>query len=683
MKSAIQQYPRFEKGSPSTEYQQIVNFCVNYFEGMLIGLIHMDIPAELETQAKELKPLQQRLASRERTVRHAFQFQLEKFFSDFRSISPTRLRVSYASNVLSDYKISRIMDFIQSISEKHQDLHKTQLQTTAKRLKSLVHRADDNSDDNPISPFNLCRAFLASIETLNLPTQKNRLLFELFDHTLDDQLNNFYNQIDLGLYHLDILADLTDSSLFKLPEKEAESRELIEQNELENNIESALQNSSDKSDKKSTVTRKEEDQKQPVTAPEETKITISSLEKQRIKTLENQKKLEKCLLDFKQSTENGSNNFVSTFSHLSGQISLLVNNKQRKDILKFSHYFTSLLNSSLLSIPLKTQLSRLSSPLLKMVLTDPFFFRSSSHPVNDFIQSIIDFELRFKHEGDSLAILSRAIDKLLKIDNPTLSDYQPLIDHYEAVIELEIIRLEKIKEEKNQQEEILKKEILELTNTITEELVVDRETMQFFYDDWQLLLLHLAHNSGKTSSEFKNSVNIAKMLSWFLDHNKKGAHPRFESTTFKSLLTSIEIGLVTLNFSSEHRHRIRKQLVKEYKQANEERAFSFIPVPSNHLPVPQKNRGKTEVNLDKIDNKYFEMAKNLNMGEWVEIKTSEKAAFKRAKLKWKAADYSLFIFMDQRGHKIKECEFIEVAYEFSINMIRLIKKPDPNRLKSI
>ena len=48
MIAALQQFPRFDKGSPSSEYQQIINFCVNYLEGMLVGLIHMEIPSDIE-----------------------------------------------------------------------------------------------------------------------------------------------------------------------------------------------------------------------------------------------------------------------------------------------------------------------------------------------------------------------------------------------------------------------------------------------------------------------------------------------------------------------------------------------------------------------------------------------------------------------------------------------------------
>lgn len=669
---AIQQFPRFEKGSPSTEYQQIINFCVNYLEGMLVGLIHMDIPEELKSQASKIQPLQKIMMSRERTIRHAFQFQIEKYFADFKSISRPRIRVNPLPSGVSDHKAARILDIIQNISNKHHAQHITQLQNTARRLKTLVHRSDVNNDDNPISPFNLGKAFLASIETLNLSAQKNRHLLELLDHTMASQLGNFYDQIDLGLYYLDILTELTDTSLFLKPEPEPEPEPLADKSEdsvkyvektadeltLENKIPEILQH------KQAHI----HDEINADTS------TVSSIQNHKLEIRDKQLEIDQYLAKFKLDTENGTLDFIHLFSDLTENLNPLMSSHQRNDIDKFSHYFTSLLNNSLLKTPLKTQLSRLSCPLLEMVLVDPFFFRSRNHPVNDFIQSIIDFELRFKHEGKSLQILSQIFDELLRIEKPALSDYQPLIEKYETFKKIDVKRLEQLKSAKVEKEKKLKKEILTIINDITEELVVDQQTMQFFYDDWQLLLLHLAQMPGKESAEFKNSVNVAKMLSWFLDHNKSGFHPRFESTSFKSLLTSIEIGLNALNFSSEHRHRIRKQLVKEYKLANEKQDFTFIP--SQQKVRLSKESPVSAINRKVLDEKFLQQARELKMGDWVEIQAVSNPDFVRAKLKWKAVDCSLFIFIDQRGHKIRECDLSELGYDFSTGHIRLLKKPN-------
>jgi len=656
----LQPFPRFDKGSPSSEYQQIVNFCVNYLEGMFVGLIHMDIPTEIEQYAKNIQPLQQQLIKRERTVRHAFQFQIEKHFSDFKSISRSRLSVNYYSQSptvgLSDHKADQIRDILDSISSKHQLNHKNQIQNTARRLKTLVHRSDDNNDDNPISPLKLCKAFLASIETLNLTALKYRHLFRLFDHTLDQQLGNFYNQIDLGLYHLDILVELTDAALFLPPETEntAEASDKVEKN---------IKSTSTEPEEKETDTA--EKVKQQPSADIQNNVT--SIQEHIDKVKEKQLAIQNSIQEFKLSTENGTVNFVNLFSQLKKTLIPLVDKKQATDIHTFAHYFTSLLNNSLLSTPLKTQLSRLSCPLLELVLIDPFFFRSSSHPVNDFLQSIIDFELRCKHQGESLAILASLIDSILEIEKPALSDYQPLIESYETFKELEEVRLDRIKEEKLELQQKIKQELLQLTDDITKDLLLEQETMQFFYNDWQLLLLHLANNQGQESGEFKNSVNIAKILSWFLNTDKKGPHPRFESISFKSLLTSIEIGLVTLNYSSEHRHRVRKQLIAEYKEANERPNVEFDRAPSRNLKLAHGNNQTTDGDLTAT-------AKNLSIGDWFEIKTA-KNKVGRAKLKWKATDLSLFVFMNQQGRKIKECDLEELIEGLSSEDIKLLKTP--------
>lgn len=101
MASENEHYPRFKKGSPSAHYLQISNFSVNYLEALLVNLMHLELPAQLEKSSHSYEVLQKHLLKRERTVRHAFQFQIEKLFSDFKLIRRTRLNANRASDWLS------------------------------------------------------------------------------------------------------------------------------------------------------------------------------------------------------------------------------------------------------------------------------------------------------------------------------------------------------------------------------------------------------------------------------------------------------------------------------------------------------------------------------------------------------------------------------------------------------
>ena len=654
---ALEQFPRFEKGSPSSEYQQIINFCANYLEGMLVGLMHQEVDDEPIENPQQLKQLQQRMLARERTIRHAFQFQIEKYFADFKSISRTRLRINRSDNSqilgLSNHKAAQIYPVLQTLSQQHQHAHDSQLNNSSTRLKKLVHRSDGNSDDNPISPLNLFNAFQASIDALGLSVQKNLALLRLFDFTLQNQLENFYQQIDLGFYYLDILPELTDPSLFVTPEVEKPQPEKV--------LESAEKIG------ESDAGAGAEPTEATAIAPE-----ISALHLQREKKQQSKQALRKIIDRFKFDTENGTLHYERLFADVTRDLKPHLADKQRSDVDRFATFFTSLLNNALVSTPLKTQLSRLSCPLLQLVLIDPFFFRSSAHPVNDFLHSIIDFELRFKHQGNSLLYLSRIINDLLGFEQPALSDYQPLIERYETFKAKEDQRLTDIREAREHQQRQLKKQLLEMINDITAELLVEQETMQFFYDDWQLHLLQLANESGLSSKKFRTAIDQARMLSWMLDENKSGDHPDFAGTSFKTLLKEIDKSLGALNFSGEHRTRIRKQLVHEFKQANRQPSFTFIPSAAASTRSVQLAHDSTQ----PISPEDFARMQTptLQRGDWVEIRKSRQQKPQRAKLQWVSSDKQQFVFINQSGHKTHECNLLQLQSQLANGLITALKK---------
>lgn len=671
MASPNDHYPRFTKGSPSAHYLQISNFSVNYLEALLVNLMHIDLPSQLEKPVHSYESLQKELLKRERTVRHAFQFQIEKLFSDFKLIRRTRLNANRASDWLSlglaGQNSSTVQNRIESIAEKYQKQYDGRLQTLLKRLKTLVHRTDEVVDDNPLSPLNLCHAFYASFEALNLTSMKTCQIFELFDHILDDQLGNFYIQIDLGMYYLDILPELTDPALFSLSEEEIEDQDDL------------------------TQISTPELEYVPINDREQI-LLINRILKTRKKVLEKKKqhmhKVEQQLQVFRQAIATESFDYNALFNEFEHNIEGLVSQQQQHEIHKFSRYFSNLLNNSLLSEPFTEQLSRLSCVLVEMVMIEPAFFCSISHPVNDFVQSLIDFEIRVKHRGKSLLKLTEIIDPLISLKNPSINDFLPSIEAYEQFKDEEINLLAQQIEERKRHDKMLKKEVLQLVNETTESLVVDRETLSFFYDDWQLLLLQIARKIGLESEEFRHSLEISRMLAWSLDENRATSHPEYQDLSFTSLLKAIDKGLNSMNFSSEHRNRTRKQLVKEFKQSNSSANISIVSsgeqYASNELSqftmmISDKSSQLTDMNKrSSVSNparRQTENADRMELGTWVEIKINMARPYKRAKLKWKSLDNSQFIFVDQRGHKVKQTLAYELEKDLVDGRIKILNTP--------
>ena len=644
---ATKQFPKFIKGSPSSEFQQIINFCVNYMDGLLVNLMHMEIPAELSTHHDSISTLQKQLKSRERTVRHTFQFQFEKYFADFKSSRRTRIRSHHPRDMLihglTGQKASRIHELIENLSSKHQVLHNTQLDNTGRRLKTLVHRSDEIKDDNPLSPLKICQAFVASIETFNISSQKNRDLFLLLDYNLQHQLGNFYNQVDLGLYNLGILAELTDMALFEAPAKKLDLH--VEPEATVTTEQSVAESATDSSLSDESVTNEEDT---------ELKLAFSQL---------------------RQETSPGTLQISPAFENFTTQVDALLEPDQLKTIHNLLYFYRNLLTNSRFCEPLRFQLSRLSALLVELALVEQNFYKNEDHPVNNLIISIVDFELRYEHKGEILLVLSRLINDLLEQKTPvTEDDYQPLIEGYESFKSAEVKRLTKIKQARLK-EAALQQQLLEQVNEITSELLVDIETMQFFYEDWQLYLLHLAQTTGIDSIEFNHAVETARLLAWSLDETKNGQHPDHPETTFKSLLETVEKGLVELNYSAEHRHRTRKQLIKEFKKANKQQSFTILSTVS-------KGQASIKTPLLTINPSTSFQAKaspqldpdSIRIGDWLEFRATNRKDYTRAKLKWKASDNNSFIFIDQRGHKVKQLNLDELQQNLAAGEIKLMKK---------
>jgi beta-mannanase len=72
------------------------------------------------------------------------------------------------------------------------------------------------------------------------------------------------------------------------------------------------------------------------------------------------------------------------------------------------------------------------------------------------------------------------------------------------------------------------------------------------------------------------------------------------------------------------------------------------------------------------DSDLLSFINSLQVSAWVEIRNQQTRRSERGKLKWKAQDNSLFIFIDRRGHKICECSLDRLKVMFSKEQIKLL-----------
>ncbi len=687
MNNTTKAYPLFTKGSPSAQYQQISNFCVNYTEGLLISLMHLEIDEEFGESPEAYKKLQKKLQQRERTIRHAFQFQIEKLFSDFKTLRKTRLHANRSSDWLTlgltGQNASIVRASIEKSSENLNAIYEKPLATINERLKTLVHRTDSTHSENPVTPENLCNAFLSCIEALTFTSKQLSQLIGLYDRVLSLFLADLYQQLDLGMYYLDILPELTDPEIFRENSATEKPPEIFspdtDADHSDNQTVQETAASAVEEKPEAEITPETPDQDEPVSDLSDVIHLVST---------ENPNELEIKLEEFLSLTSQGSLDYSLLFASFLHSTKSLFESRQRNEVFRFLNFFTHLLDNPRLSQALKIQLSRLSEPLLRLVLVDPFFFRSSNHPVNDFLLSIIDYEIRYGATHSTADLISPLFDQLLQSDRVTLDDFLHIIRDFDDLKDSETTRIHEKKHEDKQEQQKIKQEVLDLVNQITEKLLVEPEVLGFFYDDWQLLLLQIASKIGQKSTSFIQAVEIARMLAWSLDENHED-NPEYSRYSFASLLKAIDKGLISLNFSAEHRNRKRKLLVREFRKIQAAKA-PVIAKSKKSLnsfnSFEQFNDTITQfsINLSDLthvkpieDAALADFLNSLQYGSWVEIREDRKSRFKRGKLKWKSQDNSRFIFIDQRGHKINESTLDQLKQYYADDMIKVLSKPTP------
>lgn len=651
-------FPHFEQGSPAALYQQIINFCANYTEGFLISLMHQ----EVEGEDHPFLPLQEKIKSRERTIRHAFQIQVEKLFADFRSIRPTRLHANSSSDWLAlgyaGKNASLIQQSIEEVSDHHQQKHSRDLDTLSLRLKSLVHRQDDAHDDLPLSPLNLCNAFYSSIELLSFTSKQTVVIFQQFDRVLDSQLADFYGQLDLSMHELGIMPELT-------------RLELLTQPGYQDDLDDDITNVTIPADATADIDTENVD------------IDVSNFDI--AEDIEQQ--IEQHLESLKEVTFEGTLKYHEVFKTFLENTDGILAKKQHRDVKKFTRFFTRFLDNPKISDPLKAELSRLSHALMKLVLVDPFFFRSSSHPVNEFIQSIIDFEIRYSKYKPCADWLPDLITGFIRSGHITLDGFDPLIKLFELHKSHRIEEIEIMQKEESKRQEAIKNKVLEIIDEVTQGLVVEDEVVDFFHNEWQLLLLQMAKKMGLQSTAFKQSIEITRVLAWALNQ-KRRENEKYQQHSFPDILKAVNKGLVAINYPSAHRNSVRKMLISNFKKQHSSRAvFQAAPPKAKKQDelVDQfaETINKHQLDLssvaqsqaERIDKQLLSFINKLQIGSWVEIRLDHKTRAKRGKLQWKSQDSSLFIFIDQRGHKLCECTLDQVKVYFVEGMITLLSTP--------
>jgi len=704
---------QFESLSPSGRYNELAQYCVHHLSLWLDQMLEGEGIREDDISTPILLD---RLTRNQRTLRSSYQFQLQKLFSDFKAIRPARLYAHQAApqnaGGLFDTHGNHIRPAIERIERQILQHLRPRLLQLDLRMKYLVHRSDDGLDDNPLRPGNLCNAFVSALETLKLPRERLLDLLEIYGRQIGHRLPAFCQQCDRALSEQGVRFDLPFVEDDELATEASGAETATEANQASSEgplPEDALRaadgdsgqappppatDEAPKDDPHPAATPEPDDQQPfPAAADDAGAQAKETPEAERTPFDEASAPVvrrspghvpppARSIIDRLKEQNEAPEALIGSFLDCIDRLMPVVSNKQRDDLQKFAHYYTGLIDNPHVSEPLRQQLLRLAAPLLYLVMSDPFFFRSSAHPVNDFLHSMIDFEIRHGHKPQNLKVLTLLIDNLLRLEVPVFSDFQPITQGYEVFKRLELERILSEKKTRELNQERLKNHLLEWTEKLTGSIDIDRDSLAFFYDDWLLYLLQVARQYGEDSNELQDAKELARMLAWSLNPERP-ENPHYASQRFTVLLREIDRALRSMDYPAQHRQRLRRVLVRQFRQANRPASIYAVQPLKPAAPALQpallqgaeRPPGRTPPEKRVQPELYPDIASLIHIGDWIEIKPQPGSGWRspqRGKLRWQSTD-GIYRFFNQHGSIILEISADELNRLFARGEASLLK----------
>ena len=127
---------------------------------------------------------------------------------------------SYTSlSLLEEDDLEESLAFTNMI-EKSYGLYREQLQAIVQRINHIVEGVEITSDNNPVSPDNICRAFEQAAEKFSVDLEIKLIIYKLFEKQVAGQLEDMYKELN----DMFVAAGILPTIKFKGPVK-SESQE--------------------------------------------------------------------------------------------------------------------------------------------------------------------------------------------------------------------------------------------------------------------------------------------------------------------------------------------------------------------------------------------------------------------------------------------------------------------------
>lgn len=323
--------------------------------------------------------------------------------------------------------------------------------------------------------------------------------------------------------------------------------------------------------------------------------------------------------------------------------------------------FEYILNDQQVPDSVKTVLSFLHTPFLKLAFTEVDFFNHHEHPARLLLNSLADAGAKWVGNDDSSQY--NILDQIRTTVREVLDEYEVesklfarlLLEFNGFVqkIELRVQLLEKRATEKARGEDRLREVKQRINKEIHERIAgkdIPTAVLLFLLQPWSDYMAFVLLRYGDESDSWENALTLVDNLLWGLELTDSDSERLRWKKHYPWMQEVIQKGFDLIGYDTSKAIKLKRSLDRLYKlrEKNIEPELAAGDVRDKLVKLSEEKAGE-KVNLDSMGEKeliILEKLKLMEFGTWFEHRDGH-----REKVAWYNSQTLHFLFVDQSGKR--------------------------------
>ena len=572
------------------------------------------------------------LRHKQRIICSSFSFQLSKHFNDFKADKDPATSVRDWNRLGLPGAIDpRETEELTGIAERYDEAFREFDRSILKRLQTCIKRSRANIYENPLQVRRLCECFQYAIDSLNLAMNYKLALYYLFADRFIEALGPLYRSIDRFLLERGMQPELAPARIL-------------------------LRNGEDLSESEPPETF----------VPDQSASLLILLQR------------------FKEKSRQASAAYKNLFPELKQRFGQLGLTGHNEEIDQLNGIFKLIFEDVDLPVPVKQQLARLQIYVFITAIQEEDFLRRSSNPARRLLDEIIKHEVEIARgenpDFSGIKFIREYIDELASRQFITIESYSEMLDAY-----LEYLTDHEAATRKARREEATRK-IMPVVSArlseLTHPLEIQGTSLILFEKVWLPLMVQIALQKGMDSDAWHKTIAMVQRLVWSLIPKSTLEEQAELLEAQEPVAHSLHRAMRSLKLAEKLQQSLRDYFSLQQQDVAEKTTQNIVDAKRRTRSLGAQSFGTFEdstefdammqtgvfqvpkdmleaMNAKKSEPKRVNLIETLNIGDWFNFRKDGQTSL--VKLKWKAEDSSLFIFVDRDGSPVCEIDAEELS----------------------